>query len=353
MTKKILGYVELEWTCPNCHSKNPGTTAVCQSCGAPQPADVQFEQPAQEVLLTQPPPQAASAPDIHCAYCGTRNPAGSQTCASCGADLSEGTARQQGQVLGTHRPQAAPDVICPACGSANPATARRCSQCNTPLRTEKQETAVAPHPPRKPNPLVYALIGLALFACLAFAFMLFRTEEVIGQVSGVQWTRTIAIEERGPVEYRAWRDQIPASAEIGRCEQRVRTTQSNPAPNAVEVCGTPYTIDTGSGLGQVVQDCYYEVYDDFCRYTVLEWREVDKVTTSASDYAPYWPELRLRPGQREGARQESYEIRFNADGDRYTYTTSSLETFMQCRPNSEWVLEVNTFKTVRAISPAR
>lgn len=355
MTKKVLGYVELEWTCPNCQSKNPGTASVCTSCGAPQPADVQFEQPAQEILVQgvgqQPPP---AAPDIHCAYCGTRNRAGSQTCISCGADLSEGTAREAGQIVGAHRQEAAPDVICPACGSPNPANARRCQQCNGILGKSVPETAV-PQPQTRPktNPLIYVLIGLGLFLCLALAFMLFRTEEVVGQVSSVQWTRAIAIEELGPVEYRTWRDEIPRNAVIGRCEERVRRTQSNPAPNAREVCGTPYTVDTGTGLGRVVQDCVYEVYDDWCRYTVEEWQKVDEVTASASDFSPFWPQPRLQSGQREGERRESYAILFNADGDRYTYTTSSLETFMQCRIGSEWILEVTSFNTVRAITPAR
>ena len=51
MTKKSLGYVELEWICPNCDTKNPGPQKTCLSCGMPQPDDVKFEQRAQETLI--------------------------------------------------------------------------------------------------------------------------------------------------------------------------------------------------------------------------------------------------------------------------------------------------------------
>ena len=48
MARKDLGFVELEWTCPNCKTRNPGLTKTCQSCGSPQPADVEFQSKADE-----------------------------------------------------------------------------------------------------------------------------------------------------------------------------------------------------------------------------------------------------------------------------------------------------------------
>ena len=50
MTKKELGYVEMQWTCPNCGTINPGISRTCQQCGAAQPEDVQFEQAAGAML---------------------------------------------------------------------------------------------------------------------------------------------------------------------------------------------------------------------------------------------------------------------------------------------------------------
>jgi len=44
---------------------------------------------------------AKAAPDIHCGFCGTRNPATAETCSQCGGNLKEGLARQAGRVMQT------------------------------------------------------------------------------------------------------------------------------------------------------------------------------------------------------------------------------------------------------------
>ncbi|MEZ4646495.1 MAG: zinc finger protein [Chloroflexota bacterium] len=354
MAKKQLGYVELEWTCPHCGYKNPGSVTVCNSCGAPQPENVQFEQPAQENLITdeQKLQQAKAGPDIHCPYCGTRNPAGSTVCSQCGGDLTDAAARDSGKTVGAHRDQPAPEIPCPACGTMNPANAHRCAQCGSSLATPQAAPAPARVPQRKTPTWIFAVIGLVILACVAFAILSLRTEEVIGTVNALSWERTIGIEELRPVEHSAWYDDVPGNAILGSCQEKVRGTQDNPAPNSVEVCGTPYTVDEGSGFGQVVQDCYYEVYDDWCSYTVDEWLQVDEIRANGSNPNPTWPQLQLSGGQREGKRDENYEIVFDTDGRSYTYSTSNEETFLQCDPGSEWILNVNTFNAVVSIEPS-
>ncbi|MCA9972150.1 MAG: zinc ribbon domain-containing protein, partial [Anaerolineales bacterium] len=315
-------------------------------------------QPAQEKLITddQKLARAQAAPDIHCPFCGARNPAGQTTCIRCGGDLTEGEQRGAGQVVGAHRRQAAPDVACPACGTLNPATAVRCTQCATPL--PKPEAAPRPTPaPRAAagrggsRIWLFAIAGFLLVACIAIVFLSSRTTETVGVVEAVNWERTIALEALVPVEREDWLDEIPASAPVGACEQRVRRTQDSPAPGAREVCGTPYTVDEGTGFGQVVQDCVYEISDDWCEYTVDEWREVDTLTATGADFLPAWPEQTLLAEQRLGDQEESYRCVFNADGATYTYTTSRLEEFKQCEIGSEWILNVNTFNNVRSIEP--
>ena len=131
MVKKSLGYVRTEWTCPNCQTRNPGPQKTCASCGMPQPDDVKFEQTAQEEIITNEAEieKAKAGPDIHCYYCGSRNPAGAATCSQCGADLTEGTARKSGDILGGHRQGPAPKITCSACGAENEANASKCGQC--------------------------------------------------------------------------------------------------------------------------------------------------------------------------------------------------------------------------------
>jgi DNA-directed RNA polymerase subunit RPC12/RpoP len=93
MAKKSLGYVELEWHCPNCSTRNPGTKKTCLSCGMPQPEDVKFQQAANKQLIKDEEQleKASQGADIHCYYCGSRNAVNATSCSQCGADLSEGS----------------------------------------------------------------------------------------------------------------------------------------------------------------------------------------------------------------------------------------------------------------------
>lgn len=72
-------------------------------------------------------------------------------------------------------------------------------------------------------------------------------------------------------------DEAPSGADIATCEARVRYTQAEPAANAEKVCGTPYVLDQGSGFGKVVQDCQYNVYDQWCEYQSLTWTIINTV----------------------------------------------------------------------------
>lgn len=358
MVKKKVGYVRLEWTCSSCGAKNPGPQKTCTGCGAPQPEDIEFEQAAQEELITEAEEikRAEAGPDVHCGYCGARNPAGTETCTQCGADMSEGQARASGQVIGAHRDKPAEEVPCPSCGALNPATAHKCSQCGASMaRTEPEPAQQPAQAPKKGGcgPLVY-VAGAAVILLIALGVFLTRpSSDIAGAVEAVDWTRSIAIEALSPVTREDWREEIPSEAVIGTCKQEVHHTQEEPAPNAQEVCGTPYTVDKGSGYGEVVQDCKYEVYADWCKYEVKEWQAIDTITLNGNDLAPRWPASQLGTGQREGEREEHYECIFDTDGKTYTYRTQDAAEFAQCQIGSRWTLKVNRLDAVVSIEPAR
>ncbi|HSH01215.1 MAG TPA: zinc finger protein [Anaerolineae bacterium] len=352
MAQKSMGHVELEWVCPNCGSRNPGSAKQCSSCFASQPEDVEFVQAAEDKIITDEEKlaKAESGPDIHCAYCGTRNNASNSVCTQCGAPLGEGKAREAGQVLGSHRDKAAKDVVCPACGTSNSADTYRCTSCGTALKQEaKPKQAAAPAKVKGGGMSRYIVAGVLVmvFMCVAiFLYLSLSTEEQLGEVAGVQWERTIGIEEERPVEDENWRDNVPARGNILSCEERLFETQSTSAPGAVEVCGTPYTVDQGNGFGEVVQDCQYEIYEDWCTYTTLQWQEVDEARLTGNDYNPQWPTFNLRSGQREGEREESYTVQFRTDGDQYNYTFSDASRLSQYQVGSDWILEINGFGSV-------
>jgi predicted nucleic acid-binding Zn ribbon protein len=361
MTKKTVGYVHLEWQCPACGARNKGVDKICHSCSAAQPADVQFEQVAQETLIQdeQLIAQAKAGPDLHCPFCGTRNASTAEQCSQCLADLSEAKAREAGQVVGAHQKNAVPDVACSFCGTMNSGTARHCVHCGAALPKAAPEAAAKPQVKRAAGMsktarfALFGILGLFVVACLAVMILSSRTEEVVGEVQGVSWEYAVAIEALTPVEDEDWRDLLPDDAEILSCQQEVRRTQANPAPGAVEVCGTPYTVDTGTGVGEVVQDCEYQVYDDYCTFTALQWRTFDLVMLTGDDLAPQWPNPSLGQDQRLGEETETYEVIFDADGRSYTYTPNSLSEYTQFTEGSRWILEVNTFNNVRSVTPER
>lgn len=362
MARKQIGYVELQWKCPRCGSLNPGPQQTCGNCGGPQPQDVKFQQAAsQELIQDEAAKKAAAAgPDIHCPFCGTRNPAGTQTCRQCGGDLAEGTKREAGQVVGSFSFDAPKTTLkCPNCGAENPDTALSCQNCGASLAQEPAPAAPpAPAPAaQKGRPAWIFAVGviLVLAICGAITYYMFlarRTEASTGMVQSLRWERSIPIEALVAVEYEAWKDQIPQDAEVGGCRQEIRSVQSEPVPNSVEVCGTPYTEDTGSGYGEVVQDCEYQVYDDLCSYSVEEWREVDTAVLSGEDRSPAWPEPQLEQGQRVGEdASETYTIVFRLGDELYTYSTSDFDLFQQAEAGETWTLNINSFGRVVSVEP--
>ena len=355
MTQKTVGYVRLEWTCPVCGSRNPGPQKTCSGCGAAQPAQVEFQQAAQEELLQSEEEirRAKVGPDVHCAYCGARNSADASVCTQCGADLSEAAARTSGRVIGAFRSEAQPDVTCPSCGAANPATALKCVRCGSSLAAPVPSPVTEVSAPGRGAGVLLLVGGIAVVGIIAaLIFLVTKTSDVLGTVQNVRWMRSIAVEALLPVTHQAWRDEVPRGAELGRCVERVHHTQDAPASNSKEVCGTPYVRDTGSGYGEVVQDCVYEVYADWCEYTVMEWQPVRTETLQGDDLASRWPETQTASGERLGERTEQYEIVFATDGPTYTYRTRDPNLFSRCAIGSRWVLQVNQLGGVTAIEPA-
>ena len=247
------------------------------------PDNVQFEAPVQQTLDTSEAAaaRAAAGPDIHCPYCGARNAGNAAKCTQCGGDIAAGLKRQSGQVLGAFDSTPAPDVTCPSCGAQNPGTATKCTKCGSTL-TKAPAAPVAPaSAPRKPT--IWIILGIIALVICGLVFILTRSsKEALATVKGVEWQYTIEIDERGPVSKEAWKDQVPSSATIDRCEQKVRSTSKDPVAGAKEVCGTPYIKDTGTGQGQVVKDCYYEVSDSWCTYTIIDWKSAGKQVTSGA-----------------------------------------------------------------------
>lgn len=358
MTQKTIGYVELEWICPNCKVKNPGSQRICSSCGSPQPKDVAFQQPEHQQLIADEAKvaEAKAGADIHCGFCGARNPAGAVICSQCGGDLKEGMRRGAGQVMGAFKEGAPVQVKCPHCGTMNPETAQTCAKCGGSMAIAKAHPGPAPAAtkfPKSPWVIIIAIIAL-LAVCGVFALMMnyaTQTKGISGTVQSASWEHSVIIQQIGPVQHADWQEDLPSGAALVGCEERERDIVDEPVPNATEVCGTPYTLDTGTGKGQVVQDCEYHVYAPYCEYTLEEWKDVDKVVLQGVVLPPEWPSPNLESGQRLGESRDVYEIIFSADGKTYPYTTSDPDLYAACTTGSRWMLNINNFGNVVSIEP--
>lgn len=360
MAKKTLGYTELHWTCPNCTATNPGPEKTCTQCGAPQPDDVEFEQVTGAELIKDKKVEARvkAGPDIHCPYCGARNPGNVKTCSQCGGDLIEGERREHGRVLGAYKKEEAQFIPCPNCGADNLETAKLCSQCGASLykeKIEKETTESLPtslgQPEKRGVPVILTIILTAIvIGVAALIFLSIRTKTVTGTVERVGWERSIEIEGLVPIEYRDWQDNIPIDGEILDCQEEIRTIEEEPQPNSQEVCGTPYSIDTGSGYAEVVQDCEYHVYDNLCTYTVLDWAVIETISQEGSNFYPEWPETVLSSEQRQGEQNEVYLVYFDTASGELRYSLTDFQLFQEFQLGTVWDLEINTFGGIQSVS---
>jgi hypothetical protein len=359
MSRRKIGYVELEWNCPNCGGRNPGSVKTCRACGGPQPEDVQFEQAQGAALIEDESKieRAKKGADIHCPYCGTRNLGDAATCVQCGGDLSEGARRAAGRVVGAFDMQAEPlpPVTCPSCGTENSGENKTCSACGGLLAQQTAATSPSgdkPETPKKKTPSKWLFVVMALFLCLCcglIALFALRTSETTGVVRDVAWERSIVIQVMGDVTLEDWRDELPAGVQPLSCRQELRETRDEPVSGAKEVCGTPYSVDTGSGFAEVVQDCVYEVYDDYCEYVSSDWMTGETLKAEGRDYNPYWPQVQLTSDEREGERTERYRVYFETDEGVKEYSTSNESLFMQFQPGTTWTLEYNAFGAVVSV----
>lgn len=199
------------------------------------------------------------------------------------------------------------------------------------------------------------LIGLVVIViCVLMGIFinnLNQTESMTGTVSSVGWQRTVEVLGYRAVETSNWKNQIPAGISFYNCSSRHRYDSDTELPNSREVCGEPYTVDTGTGVGRVQQDCVYQVYEDYCSYQQMTWTLIDTISVSGSDLSPYWPQSQLTSNEKYGNANERYTIVFTSDGTSYQMTTSDFELFQQALPGSSWVLDVNTYGDLRNASP--
>lgn len=342
MTTRSKGFIKMEWTCPNCNTRNPGPVKTCQSCGAPQPADVKFEMGSEQSFVKDEKEieQAKKGADIHCGFCGTRNPADATTCSQCGGDLKEGMKRQAGQQIDRSAVKAEP-FTCPSCGFKNPVSTGNCAQCGAPLGSKIPPPAA---PPKKLSRnaiigIVAAVVAVLVLCCGAIALFTIPSKSVNATVDAVHWQTVANVEEIEAVRHNDETGSVPSGAYDVSCQDESR-----------EVCEEK-TIDTGTGYAEVVEECHTET-TTYCSYTVDEWTVIQSYTAEGDDLFPVWENPPVASDQRRGEDTATYTVYFVSAEENYTYNPGTLEEYKQYDIGSEWSLSLNALGGIVGVEPA-
>jgi len=270
---------EGRWRCRHCGGVSRGSELHCASCGVKRGEDVRFflEDDAPEVTDAALVATARGGAEWLCEYCGRSSPPDAPRCSQCGADRGEASSREVREI----RDGAAAALAAPV-----PPAARRGGLGRVVLAS---------------------LLLLGLGFCGYFGYLATRKTEETVQVSGLHWERSITIEALRTVREDAWRDQMPAGARIVSSRREVRDTEREQVGTERVKVGTR---DLGNGFFEDVyedQPVYRDkpVYDQKLTYDVERWLKEREVRATGEDASPRWPDPALRPGEREGSRNET------------------------------------------------
>lgn len=346
--RRTIGFVENEWTCPNCSTRNKGSVKTCENCGAPQPENVQFELAAEQKIVAdaEKVKAAQAGADIHCGFCGARNPATAETCSQCGGDLKEGKAREAGRIM--QAPPAQPKTIkCDNCGTENASSNSVCSNCGSPIArvvptpvaavSPMATGGISPAAPltgKKTNTKRNLLIAGGIFACLAviciavLTMFVFPTSSVEGTVTDIHWQTNVPVQEVRAVDYNDKAGSPPSGAYDVSCRNESK-----------DVCEQK-TIDKGNGYSEVVEECHTET-QQYCSYTVDEWQTIQTYTLEGNDLQPIYDDPNLASDQRIGDKTEELTVTFSTEDGEETYSPSTISEFQQFAIGTTWTLKMN------------
>ena len=352
-SRRTIGYIQNEWTCPNCGTRNKGGDKTCTNCGAPQPEDVKFELPSEQKFVKEEAALKAAqeGPDIHCPFCGTRNSASAKTCSQCGGDLTGAKAREAGQVMQAPPVSQGPKVIkCDNCGTENPSSNTVCSKCGSPLPKATVVPAMAPLPgginignikgPKKTNWLLIGGILAAVAVCfVVIGALFFPSKSVKATVADVHWQTSVPLQEIQAVDHNNEPGGPPSDAYNVSCRD-----------DSHDVCQQK-TIDKGNGYSEVVEECHTET-QQYCSYTLDEWTTIQTYPLEGNNLQPVYESPNVSNGQRLGDPSEDLTVTFSTpDGQQETYSPGNVTEFQQFTPGSIWTLKMNAVGGIVSVEP--
>ena len=322
---------EGKWRCPRCSTINLGRNLNCLSCGVKRSDDVEFflEDDAATVSDGELLRQANAGADWICRYCGGNNRAFDKQCSSCGSLHSN----QDKQLIGETR-----DI-----NDWSEAAQKA-------AKTAAQTQNFQPPPAQKlffsTRLFKFGLLGagglvvmfVALVAALIYISTLTYPTEV--EVTNLEWTRSIRLEEFKTVSETAWEDEVPPNARVQSQSRVVHHTDK--VPDGTRTVPETYTEQISDGTERYVcgkinkKNGYFEdkyctrtkyksvtktrsrtettyrdvpVYKTRYNYLIDKWIAAGEKAASGTDFNPRWENVPVDNAKtREAGRTESYNL---------------------------------------------
>jgi hypothetical protein len=243
-----------------------------------------------------------------CEFCDTKGllAKSQRHCAECGAkqnsDKRYFPPEGQATRVDGHKYEGA-DRYCPNCNTPQSAKANNCTNCGAPQTEGKEVRGIAAAPPPKPKSKskwwIWVILVVVVLGGIVFAVKWCnRTEEKVVKVLAHRWESAIAVEQYGDDQGHDWRDRMPRDARHVSCHRKQRSTRK---VEDGETCKDE-KVDKKDGTFEVVRKCTPKyrsepVHDDWCRYTVTRWKQIDTIKAAGAGMEPTWPSSGLPPEQ--------------------------------------------------------
>ena len=321
---------EGKWRCVRCTQANLGRNLNCLTCGVKRGEDVEFFLDADAAAVSDANllNEANAGADWVCRYCSGNNRAAHNQCSSCGSMRCSDKDKQ---------------LIEETRGVSDWTEA---AQKAARLNLQSQNLNAPPKSFLSAGRLLkFGLLGagglmamfVALFAALIYIGAATYSTEV--EVTGLEWTRAVAVEEYKTVNETAWEGEVPTEARVQSSERAVHHVDK--VPDGTRSVPETYTEEVSDGSERYVcgrkskKNGFFE--DEYCtrtkyktvtktrdrtetvykdvpvyktRYAYLidKWVTIDEKTLSGTDFNPQWATIQTDKTHREGKRTETYNL---------------------------------------------
>lgn len=325
---------EGKWRCVRCSTANLGRYLNCQMCGVKRGDDIEFflEDDASAINSAELLHQANAGADWICRYCDGNNRAFSSQCSSCGSLRSDKDKQLIEETRGVNDwSEVSQKAVRNAERQQNFQEAFQQTQSKKSFFSSRL--------------FKFVLLGagglmavfIAIFAGLVYLTTLTYPAEV--EVTGLEWTRTITVEEYKTVTENAWEGELPPNARVQSSERAVHHTER--VADGTRTVPETYTEQVSDGTETYVcgrtdkKNGYFEdktctrtkyksitktrnrsetvykdvpVYRTRYNYQIEKWVTTDEKNTSGTDFNPQWAAVPADKTHRAGKRTENYVL---------------------------------------------